>query len=124
MLAALGSDCGAHPARQADQELHRKARHVLLPVTPGALTTITAQCRERLGVTGDVSGATGEWCVMRPQTETLPKQNACRDTSPVTSRRSWHGAVTVAKAPGVNGERLAVCSSDALFRFGEPCEPL
>ena len=34
-------------------------KHVLMPVTPGALTTITGQCRERLGVTGDVSGATG-----------------------------------------------------------------
>ena len=39
--------------RQGCQELHRKAPHVLLPLISGALTTITAQCLECLGVTGD-----------------------------------------------------------------------
>ena len=45
-----------------------KARHVLLSVTPKALTTITAQFRECLRVTSDVSGATG---VPRDQGETV-----------------------------------------------------
>ena len=63
-------------------------------------------CRERLGVTGDVSGATG---VSWDQRETLPKQIVCRDTSPATSRRSWHRAVTVAIAPGVSGDQDLRC---------------
>ena len=32
--------------------------------------------------------------------ETLPKQIVCRDTSPMTSGRLWHWAVTVARVPG------------------------
>ena len=53
-----------------------------------------------------VSGASG---VSRDQRETLPKKIVCRDTPPVTQRRSWSWVVTLARAPGANRKQNLRC---------------